>query len=45
MGGALVESLTESEPNAPVLETPPAVEDDAPDAGRRAENTFLLFFK
>lgn len=32
--GGLVESLTEPEPDAPVLEAPPAVEDDAPDAGQ-----------
>lgn len=40
--GALVESLTEAEPDAPFLEAPPTVEDDAPDAGKCAEKTFLL---
>lgn len=37
MDGALVESLTEAGPNAPVLEAPPAGEDDAPDTGKCAE--------
>lgn len=36
MDGGLVESLTEAEPDAPVLEAPPAVE-DAPDAGKCSE--------
>lgn len=36
MDGELVESLTEAEPDAPVLEAPPAVE-DAPDAGKCSE--------
>lgn len=37
MDGALVESLTEAEPDAPVLEAPPSAEDDAPDAGKCPE--------
>lgn len=41
MDGAPVESITEAEPDAPVVAAPPSAEEDAPDAGKCPENEWM----